>query len=175
MIQTERLLLRHWQEADRAAFAAIVADPEVAGPLGGARIQTPEYFEAMRDFWRLHGNGSLAIVANGALVGRVGLRRMPPEWEHPMQGEIEVGWMLARPAWGKGYATEAARAMLAWGFETLDIPEIWSWTSVGNLRSQAVMGRLGLARAPDRDFDTPGAAADDPLRRSLVYVIARPA
>jgi ribosomal-protein-alanine N-acetyltransferase len=175
VIRTERLLLRPFEGQDRDAFATIAADPEVAGPLGGARIQAPEYFDAMREFWARHGNGQLAIVADGALVGRVGLRRQPPEWEHPMQGEVEVGWMLARSAWGKGYATEAARAMLAWGFETLNLPQIWSWTAVGNLRSRAVMSRLGLARVPERDFDTPGAAADDPLRLSLVYVIGRPA
>jgi RimJ/RimL family protein N-acetyltransferase len=174
VIRTARLLLRPFEEQDRAPFSAIVADPEVAGPLGGARLQAPGYFDGMRDFWALHGNGQLAIVAEGVLVGRVGLRRQPPEWAHPMQGEYEVGWMLARPAWGQGYATEAARAMLAWGFETLDLPLVWSWTSVGNLRSQAVMGRLGLTRVPARDFDQPGAAADDPLRRSLVYMTRRP-
>jgi RimJ/RimL family protein N-acetyltransferase len=173
VIRTPRLLLRRWEETDRAPFAAIVADPEVAGPLGGARLQAPDYFDAMRAFWAKHGNGSLAIVADGVLVGRIGLRRQPVEWRHPMQGEVEVGWMLARSAWGHGYATEAARAMLAWGFQTLDLRQIWSWTSLANLRSQAVMTRLGLTRVPDRDFDQPGVAEDDPLRRNIVYMTLR--
>jgi RimJ/RimL family protein N-acetyltransferase len=174
VIRTERLLLRPWTEADRARFAAIVADPEVAGPLGGARIQAPDYFDAMRAFWAEHGYGQIAIAADGVLVGRIGLRRVPAEWNHPMSGLFEVGWMLARPAWGRGYATEAAQAMLAWGFQVLDLPRVWSWTDAANLRSQAVMRRLGLTRAPEHDFAQPGAAPGDPPSRSLVYLLDRP-
>jgi RimJ/RimL family protein N-acetyltransferase len=177
MIETERLLLRPWLEGDRAAFAAIVADPEVSDWLGGARVQAPAYFDAMRAFWAEHGHGSLAIVrtADGALVGRVGVRRMPTDWGHPMGGEVEVGWLLARAAWGRGYATEAVTAMLPWGFEALSVPAIHSWTAAINHRSQAVMRRIGMVRAPHLDFDQPDTAADDPMRRHVVYVTARPA
>jgi RimJ/RimL family protein N-acetyltransferase len=179
MIETERLLLRPWRDADRDAFIAIVCDPEVGAWLGGAR--TPDQaggdFDRMRAFWSEHGYGQLACEhkAGGALVGRVGVRRQPPEWKHPMVGEVEVGWMLARDAWGHGYATEAAAAVLPWGFETLDTPTIYSWTATTNHRSEAIMRRLGMTRAPDRDFVHPDLADDDPLRAHVVYVLKRPA
>ena len=174
MIETARLVLRPWRETDRAAFAGIVADPEVAGWLGGTRVQDPAYFDAMRAFWTEHGCGALAIErkADRTLVGRVSLRRVPMEWRHPMSGEVEVGWSLARNAWGHGYASEAATAMLPWGFETLNVPTIHSWTAAANHRSQAVMRRIGMTRAPHLDFDQPDTAPDDPMRRHVVYVIA---
>jgi ribosomal-protein-alanine N-acetyltransferase len=83
--------------------------------------------------------------------------------------------MLARLAWGYGYATEAAAAMLRWGFETLDASEIYAWTAATNRRSQSVMQRLGMTRAPEKDFEHPNLAADDPLRAHIVYVAQRPA
>jgi RimJ/RimL family protein N-acetyltransferase len=174
VIETARLLLRPFVEADREAHARIVADPEVADWLGGARVQDPAYFDAMLSFWAEHGYGKLALVRreDGQLVGSVGLRRVPMEWEHPMSGEVEVGWMLAREAWGRGYATEAAAAVLPWGFERLRVSEIHSWTASTNLRSQAVMRRLGLVRRPELDYDQPGVAEDDPQRRMVVYVTA---
>jgi RimJ/RimL family protein N-acetyltransferase len=179
MIETERLLLRAWTEADRDAFVAIVRDPEVGEWLGGARspAQADADFDRMRTFWTEHGYGQLACVrkADGALVGRVGVRRQPPEWKHPMIGEVEIGWMLARAAWGHGYATEAASAILPWGFETLATPTIYSWTAATNHRSEAIMRRIGMTRAPDRDFVHPDLAVDDPLRPHVVYVARRSA
>jgi len=176
VIETARLVLRPWREADRAAFAAIVADPEVAGWLGGARVQDPAYFDSMLTFLDAYGRGPLAVVerVSGVPIGRVNLRRLPEDWNHPMVGETEIGWTLARTAWGHGYATEAARAMLAHGFADPRLAAIHSWTSETNLRSQGVMRRLGMVRAPERDFDHPDVALDDPLRRSVVYAIARP-
>ncbi|HEY3799373.1 MAG TPA: GNAT family N-acetyltransferase [Caulobacteraceae bacterium] len=175
MIETERLTLRPFVEADRADWMAMVTDPEVAEPLGGARIQAPDYFDGVLTFWATYGHGPLALLrrSDGALIGRVGIRRQPPEWAHPMMGEVEVGWMLARPAWGEGYATEAARAALAWGFETLGVPQIFSWTTQVNVRSQAVMRRLGMRRVAERDFLQPGRDADDPLGPHVVFVIGR--
>lgn len=178
MIETARLTLRPWVEGDREPFARIVADPQVTDWLGGpGRMQDPAYFDAMMAFWRERGHGQLALVRRegAAVIGRVGLRRQPPEWRHPMVGEVEVGWMLARDAWGFGYATEAAAAMLAWGFKAMDLPEVYSWTATANLRSQAVMRRLGMTRRPDRDFEHPDLAEGDPLRRHVVYGIVRPA
>jgi RimJ/RimL family protein N-acetyltransferase len=176
VIETERLFLRPWRLDDRETFARIVADAEVADWLGGARVQAPDYFDAMLAFRDQHGHGSLAITLkpDGAVIGRVGLRRMPPEWNHPMGGEVEVGWLLARDAWGHGYASEAGAAVLAWGFAALRVPEIFSWTAEANRRSQAVMRRVGMVRASSRDFDQPDVAADDPLRRHVVYVAIAP-
>ena len=91
-----------------------------------------------------------------------------------MATAIEIGWRLARAAWGGGYATEAARALLTHGFEELGLTEIIAFTADTNLRSQAVMERLGMARDEARDFDHPGLAADHPLRRHVVYVAQAP-
>lgn len=177
MIETERLLLRPWRDDDRDAFVAIVCDPEVGAWLGGARThdQALDDFARMRAFWDSRGSGWLAIgrKSDGAVVGRVVCRRQPPEWRHPMAGEVEVGWALARDAWGHGYASEAAAAMLPWGFKTLDTPTIYSWTAAPNSRSEAIMRRIGMSRAPERDFDHPDLAADDPLRSHVVYVVKR--
>ncbi|HLK26904.1 MAG TPA: GNAT family N-acetyltransferase [Caulobacteraceae bacterium] len=179
MIDTERLVLRPWREADRAAFAAMITDAEVGDWLGGARTpsQADEEFDRMRAFWVERGQGHLAVErrSDGLVVGRVTCRQQPPEWEHPYAGVHEVGWMLARPAWGAGYATEAAAAMLRWGFETLQAPDIYAWTATRNLRSQAVMRRIGMTRSPEHDFDHPALAADHPLRWHVVYVARRPA
>jgi len=177
MIETPRLILRPWSEADREAFVHIVSDPEVGEWLGGARTrdQAIADFDRMRAFWDAHGHGQFAIErkADGVLVGRVGCRRQPPEWNHPMMGEVEIGWMLAREAWGNGYATEAAGAVLDWGFQALATPEI-SWTSTSNHRSEAIMRRIGMQRASERDFDHPDLAQGDRLRPHVVYVARRP-
>ncbi len=178
MIETERLILRPWMEADRAAFVAMMGDPEVGYWLGGALDAegAGSAFERMRQFWADHGYGQLAIEtkSNHAVVGRVGLRRQPEEWRHPMSGYVEVGWLLARQAWGLGYATEAAAAALAWGFPTLGVDVIHSWTARSNARSEAIMRRIGMTRAPHLDFEHPDLAEDHALRPHVVYLTQRP-
>src|ERR1700679_1831596 len=143
MIETPRLILRPWSEADREAFVRIVSDPEVGEWLGGARTrdQAIADFDRMQAVWDAHGHGQFAIErkADAVLAGRVGCRRQPPEWNHPMMGEVEIGWLLAREAWGHGYASEAAAAVLPWGFEALGVATIFSWTARINHRSEAVM------------------------------------
>jgi ribosomal-protein-alanine N-acetyltransferase len=177
VIETERLTLRPWTEADRAPFVAMMGDPDVGYWLGGALDPQAAgaAFERMRQFWAEHGYGQLAIEskADGALVGRVGLRRQPEAWSHPMSGAVEVGWLLARQAWGHGYATEAAAAALAWGFPALDVQVIHSWTARSNTRSEAVMRRIGMTRAPHLDFEHPDLAEDHPLRPHVVYLTER--
>ncbi len=86
---------------------------------------------------------------------------------------MEIGWRLARSAWGHGYATEAARAVLAFGFDTLELPEILAVTTATNLRSQAVMTRLGMTRDPAGDFDDLDAP-EGPLRPNVRFRLARP-
>jgi len=85
---------------------------------------------------------------------------------------VEIGWRLARSAKGQGYATEAAKASLAFGFEQAGIGEIVSFTSTANSRSQAVLRRLGMTRNPADDFDHPDLAQGHPLRRNVLYRIA---
>ena len=177
MIETERLILRPWTEADRTAWRAMMAEPDIAYWLGG--LLTPEGSDAAFDRARttiaVDGFGMWAIErrADSQLVGSAGVRRMPMQWNHPMSGQVEVGWRLRRDSWGQGYATEAANAAVAWGFANIDLAEIVTFTADTNLRSQAVMRRLGFTRTPARDFDHPNLAEGHPLRRHVVFVMGR--
>lgn len=119
-----------------------------------------------------HGWGLWAVEvrATGEFIGFVGLSR--PRFEAHFTPAVEVGWRLARSAWGYGYATEAARAAIAYGFTELQLPEIVSFTATSNLRSQAVMQRLDMTRDPADDFDHPLLSEDSPLRRHVLYRIS---
>ncbi len=110
---------------------------------------------------------AVEVADTGEFIGFTGLD--PVDDGLPFTG-VEIGWRLARSAWGHGYATEAARATLAFGFETLALPEILSVTTTTNLRSQAVMHRIGMTRDPADDFDDPDVP-DGPLRRCMLYRI----
>ena len=176
MIETARLILRPWQDADRPAFAAINGDPQVGDWLGGAidgaasdalmdRLSA-EIAEQGFGFWAAERK------ADGAVVGMIGLRR--PQ-DAPPAPCVEMGWRLAASAWGQGLATEGAAAALAWGFARLDVGEILAWTAASNLRSQAVMRRIGMAPDPARDFDHPKLPAGHPLLRHVVFAAKRPA
>ena len=177
MIETDRLILRPWREADRAPYAAMMADPEVGYWLG-ATLSAAEANAQIDRFQRAlgaHGPGFLAVErqADGAFLGAACLREVPADHlNHPLAGKIEVGWRLARFAWGAGYATEAARALLAEGFEGLGCSEIVAFTAASNARSRAVMERLAFVRQPTRDFDHPALASGHPLRRHVVYALS---
>jgi RimJ/RimL family protein N-acetyltransferase len=176
VIETERLILRAWREADREPYADIMVDPEVGPWLGGpfSRQQAYERVERFTASLAETGLGRLAIErkADGRLIGHCGLAHAPDATPVP-QG-LEIGWALAPDAWGSGYAVEAARAVIADGFARTDAAEILAFTGTANLRSQSVMRRLGMLRAAERDFDHPLLAAEHPLRRHIVYVAPRP-
>ena len=108
---------------------------------------------------------------DGAFLGFTGLA--PPRFEAAFTPCVEVGWRLAAEAWGHGYATEAARAALAFGFEVRGLDEILSWTVPANLRSRAVMERIGMTHDPADDFDHPNIAVGSPLRRHVLYRLSR--
>jgi RimJ/RimL family protein N-acetyltransferase len=179
MLETGRLILRRWEARDLAPFAALNADPEVAAhfvrPL--RRAESDGLVARLRDRWEAEGIafGVAERKADGAFLGMVGLARIRFDVPGPFDGCVEVGWRLARPHWGQGYATEAARAWLAHGFGVMGLGEIIAFTAVANTRSQAVMVRLGMRRDPGRDFEHPALAAGHPLRRHLVYAIGRAA
>ena len=177
MIETDRLILRRWRDADRAPYAAMMADPEVGDWLGGAvtGADADAQIDRAESELETSGWGYLALErkADGAFVGRAGLR---PIYDHlPLAPGIEIAWSLARAAWGQGYATEAARALLEDGFTRRGLDEILAFTGQPNRRSRAVMERLGMVRDPARDFDHPRLAQGHPLRRSVVYVASRAA
>ena len=119
------------------------------------------------------GLWALEIPGVEPFAGFVGLS--VPSLEAPFTPCVEIGWRLAVEHWGCGYATEGARAVLAFGFETLGLGEIVSFTVRGNLRSRRVMERIGMTHDPADDFDHPSFPAKHPLRRHVLYRIARPA
>lgn len=176
-IRTERLLLRHWREADRDPWAAMNEDPEVMRYLGPplSRAQTDAMLDVLQA--RLSsepfGIWAVEVLATGEFIGCLGLSR--PSFEAAFTPCVEVLWRLRRSAWGHGYATEAARAAIAHGLESCGLDEILSFTVVDNVRSRAVMERLGMVRDPDGDFDHPRLAAGDPLRPHVLYRLSRPA
>ncbi len=177
VIETERLVLRRWEDADRAPFAAINADPEVMRHLGPLldRAQSDALIDRIEAGFDDVGFGLWAVEVcdEPDIVGFVGLSR--PRFEAPFTPCVEVGWRLARSAWGRGYATEAARAALRHGFEVVGLDEIVSFTTVANERSKAVMRRLGMTRDLADDFEHPNVAVGDPLRPHVLYRLARSA
>ena len=176
MIETERLILRAWRDADREPYAAMMADPAVATWLAGPfdRAESDARIDRSNAAIAEHGYGRFALErrGDGRLIGYCGL--MPIHPDLPFEGGYEVGWALAQEAWGEGYTTEAARAVFDDGFTRLGLPEILAFTGTTNLRSQAVMTRLGMTRAPEQDFDHPNLAAGHPLKRHVVFVARRP-
>ena len=170
-LRTDRLLLRPWREDDLESFAALNADPAVmehfARPLD--RSESDAFVARIMAHFAREGFGFWAVEAPGAapLVGFVGLAR--PAFEAPFTPCVEIGWRLAREHWGKGYATEAARAALRYGFEQLSLDEIVAFTVPENVRSRAVMERIGMTRSADDDFDHPSLPEGHPLRRHVLY------
>jgi RimJ/RimL family protein N-acetyltransferase len=171
MIGTDRLVLRAPVEADRDAIAAINADPKVGAWLGGMRDRaaSDDFVDRVLAHFAQHGFGFWVVErrADGQVIGLTGIWHVPEE--NPHAGQIEIGWRFASDAWGQGYATEAARAALDYGFD-LSIDEIIAFTAETNLASQAVMRRLGMVHDPARDFEHPAVAEGDPLRPHVVFV-----
>jgi RimJ/RimL family protein N-acetyltransferase len=122
----------------------------------------------------LVGVGKWAVeeVATGDFVGTVGLGFAL--FDAPFTPAVEMGWRLARPYWGRGFATEAANAAVEYGFRELELREIVAFTSVGNAASRGVMERIGMVRWEGGDFDGPGRSADDEHRRQVLYSLQAP-
>lgn len=162
-VRTARLVLRGWTDADRDPYAALNADPRVREFLGPP--MTPEESSSQIDriveHWDEHGYGLWCVELDGTCIGFTGLST--PDF---MDG-VEVGWRIAAEHWGRGYATEAARAALSFGFGHAGLDEIVSFTAAQNLRSRRVMEKLGMTRDVHGDFDHPRAGAE--LRRHVLY------
>lgn len=173
---TERLLLREWRDADRDAWAALNADPEVMRYLGPplAREQADGWLDRNVAYWAEHDHGLWAVeVAGGEpFIGFIGL--LAPAFDAHFTPCVEVGWRLARSAWGRGYAPEGARAAIAYGFDVIGLDEIVSMTTVDNAKSRRVMEKLGMTRDPADDFDHPRVPPDSPLLRHVLYRLRRP-
>ena len=170
-LTTERLLLREWLESDREPFAELNADPEVALYLGEpmSHDASDALIDRIQARWAADGHGLWALERrdSGEFIGFVGLAA--PSWDAPFTPCVEVGWRLARAAWGSGFATEGAAAAVDYGFDTLGLDEIVSFTTVANARSRAVMERLGMVRDPADDFLHPRLPEGNPLRPHVLY------
>ncbi len=170
-LRTDRLLLRRWRSDDRAPFAALNADPRVteflAGPL--SRASSDALAERIEAHFAQYGFGPWAVEVPGEIpfAGFVGLG--VPGFTAPFTPCVEVLWRLAPACWGRGYATEGARAALDFGFTHAGLAEIVSFTVPANVRSRAVMERLGMTRDPADDFDHPELPAGHSLRRHVLY------
>lgn len=175
-LRTDRLVLRRWRDDDRAPFAAMNADPEVMAhflaPLTTA--ESDLLVDRIEESFAGLGLGLWAVEVTGGppFVGFVGL--LVPSFSAPFAPAVEVGWRLARSAWGRGYAIEAARASVADGFGRLELDEIVSFTSPRNAASRRVMERLDMQRDPADDFDHPEIPEGHELRRHVLYRLAAP-
>jgi ribosomal-protein-alanine N-acetyltransferase len=134
-----------------------------------ARADSDAFADWIEAGFRARGWGlwAVEVLPAGEFIGFTGLS--VPSFDAPFTPAVEVGWRLARTAWGHGYATEAAQVALAHGFEHIGLAEIVSFTSVTNVRSQAVMRRIGMTHDPADDFDHPRLAGLDRLRRHVLY------
>jgi len=166
-----RIGLRRWRDEDREAFAAINADARVMAFFRGrlSRVESDAMVDRIRQHFSEHGFGLWAIEVPGVapFIGFAGLAWA--RFSAPFTPAVEVGWRLAFDYWGHGYATEAARLALGYGFRTLALAEVVSFTSVTNHRSRAVMDRLGMRRDPAEDFDYPSFPEGHLLRRHVLY------
>lgn len=176
-IETERLVIRNWQDRDRALFHEINSDDTVMAffPFRRTRQEADSFMDRIRAEIDRDGFGfcALEVKATGETIGFAGLHRdsvvptLPP-------GIVEIGWRLASRYWGKGYVTEAGRAWLGFGFDNLGLDRIVSFAVHDNHRSTAVMERLGMRRAPEHDFDHPRIPDGQPhLKRHVVYRLER--
>jgi RimJ/RimL family protein N-acetyltransferase len=177
VLETDRLVLRGWRAADRAPFAALNADPMVMEhfPSTLSRAESDALVARIESHFARHGFGLWAVEAPGAadFVGFVGLST--PRFEASFTPCVEVGWRLAREHWGRGYAPEAARAALGFGFERAGLDEILSFTVPANAKSRRVMEKIGMRRDPADDFDHPALPAGHPLERHVLYRMSREA
>jgi ribosomal-protein-alanine N-acetyltransferase len=170
-LRTERLIMRRWRPEDRGPFAALAADPEVMEyfPAPLTRAGADAFIDRIEDEFHQRGWSlwALELADGGRFIGYTGL--VIPSFQGHFMPAVEVGWRLARHAWGRGHATEAACAAVAFGFNDVGLEEVVSFTAAGNARSRAVMERIGMTHDPAEDFDHPGLPPGHPLRRHVLY------
>jgi RimJ/RimL family protein N-acetyltransferase len=174
-IRTDRLIMRRWRDSDRAPFAALNGDPKTLRffPETLDRAASDAFVDRIEARFDQQGYGlwALEVAAPGQFIGYTGLSPVPDDM--PGAGGMEIGWRLVRHAWHHGYATEAARAALTVAFDGAGLPEVWSFTSVLNEPSTAVMRRIGMTEAGR--FDHPRIPAGHQLRPHVLYHLSRAA
>jgi len=177
MIDTAGLVLRGWIDADKAPFHAMCNDPAVMEYLGpplshddvdaAVARQNALLADLGHCFWAIERKD------DGAFLGFCGLK--PGAAGTPIEQRIEIGWRIGRAHWGQGYAREAAKASLHWGWANLDVESIWAITVPGNSRSWGLMERIGMIRRAELDFDHPLPGLEARLKPHITYTVGRPA
>jgi RimJ/RimL family protein N-acetyltransferase len=174
-LRTPRLLLRRWRPDDRPEFARLNADPRVMEFM--PKILSREESDALADgietrfIERGFGLWAVEVPDVAPFIGFIGLS--VPRFSAPFTPCVEIGWRLAAEHWGRGYATEGARAALEFGFGPLGLSEVLSFTVPTNSRSRRVMERIGMIHSPADEFDHPLLPLGDPLRRHVLYRIKK--
>lgn len=170
-IETARLRLRPWLPGDRVSFAALNADPLVMEHFPGvlSRPESDALADRIAAHFERHGFGPWAVEIRGSVpfAGFVGLA--VPSFAAPFTPCVEILWRLAREHWGRGYATEGARAAVQLASRDLGLHEVVSYTVPANRRSRRVMEKLGMSNDPADDFDHPELPVGHPLRRHVLY------
>jgi RimJ/RimL family protein N-acetyltransferase len=176
-LNTERLVLRQWRDDDRAPFAQLNSDARAMEffPSLLTKEQSDATVDRINSHFLQHGFGLWAVeVVNGPpFIGFVGL--LVPAFTAPFTPCVEIGWRLAPEHWGRGYATEGARAALEAAFVKVGLDEVVSFTVPQNARSRRVMEKLGLVRSLDEDFEHPMVPEGHPMRRHVLYRVSRSA
>jgi len=170
-VRTERLILRRWRESDREPFARMNADPKVMEffPATLSREESDELADRIEAHFVEHGFGGFAaeLKETGEFIGFIGLA--VPRFEAAFTPCVEIGWRIAAKHWGRGLATEGARAVAEFAFAELGLREIVSFTTVENMRSRRVMERLGMTHDAEDDFDHPLVPEGHAMRRHVLY------
>ncbi len=174
VLETERLVMRPWTEADLPVLSAIAMNPVLMRHFGKAELvdDSVERLERMQRFDRELGYAFKAVVrrADGAIIGNCGLKpiTLPPEvLPHARPDDIEIGWLFREDCWGQGYAREAATAAMEWGLSLR--PRVIAITAYSNEASWGLMRRLGMVHLPEWDFEDPDAAEGHFAKASLVH------
>ena len=172
-LRTARLLLRPWKESDLVPFAELNADPQVMRffPKSLTKTESDGFAARIQDHFTAHGYGlwAVEIIDGSSFIGFVGLSHAT--FEASFNPSVEVGWRLAQPYWGNGYATEGALAALEYGFNEVNLAEIMAFTAEINVPSWRVMKRLHMIRKAD--FDHPALPIGHPLRPHVHYASTR--
>ena len=175
MLATERLFLRPWRESDREPFARINADPVVMQhfPAPLSRAESDAVVDRIEAHFRQRGFGPFAAELRDehTFIGFIGLS--VPSFDAHFTPCVEIGWRLAAAYWGRGLATEGALAVKQYGFETLALDELVSFTVPANIGSRRVMEKIGMTNDPADDFDHPNLPEGHPLRRHVLYRLTR--
>jgi RimJ/RimL family protein N-acetyltransferase len=179
-LKTSRLILRPWEDRDRAPLADILGDAQVRRfyPSPATPAETNAQIDSA--LAKIAANGfhltAAELKSTCKHIGLIGLGVIPDETRTFLKGSphVEIGWQLGKQFWGQGLAPEGAQAWLGYAWDVLDLPEVVAFTAAINLPSQRVMQKLGMVRDKAGDFEQPRVAEGHPLRPHVLYRISNP-